>query len=225
MAEDTADQPSLYDQAGAQWQDAVDRIRETAKWTTVVFGAVGGLLAGTAPLTGLATLDWGRHGWLAVGFGLLALGGIGLVVGAASAVLLPRTVTLADLAGGREFKILRRAAEADPSLYLLPYAESIPEFSALWRCNMRSLRQFERLWREHHADPTATAHIDAAYAVVAERVNAMAPVARYLLMMGIFEQVRRRFSGLRLAIFAGGGTAAVGIAGFLATVGTAPAAA
>jgi hypothetical protein len=219
-----ADKPGkavrLYDDAAQQWRGAIDRIRETAKWIVVIFGAVGGLLAGTAPLSGASSLRWDGRGQIALAMAVVAFAGLGLTIGAASAVLLPRTVTLRALAEKPEFDKLRAEAERDPSLYLLPHAESIKGFFDSWYRDMRSLREFEPLRQRHERDAAATACIEAALWVVIQRVNATAPVAQFLLTMGMYDQVRRRFSRLRVAIFVGGALAAIGIAGYQVAAGT-----
>lgn len=81
-----------------QWRAAVDRYRETAKWAIGAFGAIGALLAGTAPLASIGGLDAERLPAVLAG-GTLGLFGVGSAIIATVAMLVPRTAYWHEIRG------------------------------------------------------------------------------------------------------------------------------
>lgn len=93
----------------AQWRSATTQVRDTIKYVVAGFAAVGAILVGTAPLTGIGTISglW----WIAALLGAIAaIGGVIVAVWKASDVLLPTVATLdvvEKAAGGTELARLR----------------------------------------------------------------------------------------------------------------------
>jgi hypothetical protein len=201
------------------WLDAVDRYRDVAKWLIAAFGAIGAVIAGTAPLSGIGNLKANRVDYVVAG-GMIALSGVAVVLAATVTILAPQTVYRHQLRAARQGPLRRR-------------------FTGLGR--------FENLLATHPADllPTGINTVDqldeaitnlvtagtamaaraalpadggeqaarkrAALAINAER-RRHENARRQLLDVARFEQAHTRFNRAVLAVLVGGVAAATGLA-------------
>jgi hypothetical protein len=116
------------------WVTATTEVRTTAKWIITVLAAVAGVVFGAGPVVSRPSMDAEDH-WvqlmLAGAAGAAGLIGIGILIWAASRVLVPVEMTLATLPSELVAKIA-----TDSSAYLPSGATSVEEF----RKNLRAYR-------------------------------------------------------------------------------------
>ena len=198
--------------------EANARLREVAKWFVTSATALGALLVGTSPLTGLSSLGWTSEIGAPLLWGGGTLGALGVVIFMTSRVLAPSTVDFADVATGREFTKFRKMVDKDPHTYLGAGSSSVADFSA------RRVREFTVLRNIDAtlADP-ATSNEDVAV-LDEERPTALANITR---TGWIVERLRstaenhllwRRFQVARITAGIGVAATAAGIVGFLVSV-------
>ena len=214
----TVDPPS--NPAQDPWANAVDAYRDVAKWLIASFGAIGAVVAGTAPLTGIGTVSSSRLGWLAAG-GATSLVGVTLVLASTIAVLIPDTVYGFELTA-REWGWWRRTfvglarfedlAARHPEYLLPPGIASFGDLSA-------AITNLQQLYATESARVAALPQGDPSLDQAQSRAASMAAqLAAYqqsvadLRMVARFEKARTRFNQSVVAILGGGIVTAVGIA-------------
>lgn len=88
----------VADDSAALWRTSSTQVRDTIKYVVAGFAAVGTLLVGTAPLSGIGKVSGGGW-WPALIGAALAIGGVIFAVWQASDVLLPSVSTLDEVRG------------------------------------------------------------------------------------------------------------------------------
>ncbi|MCU1454745.1 MAG: hypothetical protein JWN46_2891 [Acidimicrobiales bacterium] len=196
-------------------EKASDRIRDTAKWTAVSFGAVAAVLVGGLQLTGLKDLtgDARTHAQIAY---YVAVAGALLVILAAAVTQTAGRLQLQDLRGrlGLPFS-LRRALNKQKDLYA--GEESIDAFVAKV---VDAMSERTAAWKAWQADPNPTT--EKAYKEAIEEVETLMPGTNRLLEIARYEHLRRTWKASLFVVIAGGLAAAGGVAVFAAQVGDAP---
>jgi hypothetical protein len=103
---------------------AVDDLRSAAKWALAAAGTVGAVLISGGPLVAVGQVHGTRHALLAGAGLILALGGVGLAIWAASRVLAPRLTTPTTLRSKR-LRGLRRELETEPEQFFGTLATTV----------------------------------------------------------------------------------------------------
>jgi hypothetical protein len=196
-------------------------IRDTAKWLLAAFGAIATVLVAGVQFSGIATLaSPSREEALALG--AVGLVGLAWAITGVGQLLLPRSYTMAELAGapkGREAEI-RKALEARPEL-LGGYLTTAALAQALDDAT-KGYRTAEQAW-----DNAPEADRAAAEATVNERVgalNGVAAVTRYAGDWGSYWGLRLDFNHvLHQRILPGLAVGLVGFAGVLLLTAGSPA--
>lgn len=208
------DPASAATTSGAQqWADAVDTYRDVAKWLIAAFGAIGAVVAGTAPLSGIGNASSSRVGWLAAG-GAAALIGVTIVLASTIAVLIPQAVYRHELRARRRgwwrrtFVGLSRFEDlvaTSPQDLIPPEFESLDKFSdaITW---LRT--RYYDMARRSLTEPTAAT---AAASMKASLIRYQ-QVMDDLLMVARFERARTRFNQAAIAVMTGGIVTALGLA-------------
>lgn len=124
-----------------QFADAIQRIRETAKWLIAAFAAVGAALTASIPLTALGTAHGERLAIAIIG-AALALVGIVVAILTVARVLTPVSVTLPELD-----QLIGADVIADDSL-LLGVAPSLTALSQQYKENLKASQQAELKYHE-----------------------------------------------------------------------------
>lgn len=109
-----------------QYEDAVNRIRETAKWLIAAFAAVGAALAASIPLSKFGEAQGSRLDWAIAG-ALVAFAGIATAIFSVSRVLTPNYLSLA-----RMERLVAPNVLADDTL-LLATASTLPDLVTKFR--------------------------------------------------------------------------------------------
>jgi hypothetical protein len=202
------------------WIDAVDRYREVAKWLIAAFGAIGAVIAGTAPLAGVGNLRTDRVGYVVAG-GVTALSGVAIVLAGTVAVLAPRAVYRHQLRAARQGP-LRRAfvglghfenlLAAHPADLLPPGLATVDQLdqaiaNLTTACNVMAARAAA-------LPPNSAAraeHQQQAQALNALRIGYQNDLLT-LVYVARYEQARTRFNQTVVAVLAGGIATAAGLA-------------
>jgi len=203
----------------AAWGGATDKIREVVKWIATSFGALGALLIGTAPLSGLSKLDvvsW-RFAWVAV-FGLLALGGVAYVVWRATSLLTPSTVTMVDVESGAEFSALRAAIAAEPAAYLGTWGTDVTTFVTNRDKEYTLFAAVDHAIAQSPDSAELTALREARKGLIA-RIESMGRISARVLAAAGFHDLATRFAAARRWMFLAAAVTVVGITGFVLAVG------
>jgi hypothetical protein len=191
----------------------VDRYRDTAKWTVAAFGAIGTVIAGSAPFAALGRSSSGwRSGYLVAG-AVVALTGVTIVVVATVAVLVPRTVyrheVVASTRGwfARTFVGLARFESllAEHPGDLLPPGIETPDQLDQAVVNLR--RGATAAAVAATADPGAAP----AAANLASTLTLHEQAQRALLGVARYEMARTRFHQALVATLAGGIATGLGL--------------
>jgi hypothetical protein len=199
--------------------EANARLREVAKWFVTSAAALGALLVGTSPLTGLAALGWSGEIRAPLAWGAVALGALAVVIFTTSRVLAPSTVDFVDvIGGGGSFAAFRKAVDKDPYTYLGAGSSGVADFAARRAREFKVLRNIDAAL----ADPSTPD--DQVTALEQERPTALANITR---TGWIVERLRataenrllwQRFTLARVVAVIGAAVAAAGIVGFLVSV-------
>lgn len=118
--------PASGDPRVPQYEDAINRIRETAKWLIASFAAVGAALAASIPLSNFGEAQGSRLDWAIAG-ALIAFAGIAMAIFSVSRVLTPNYLSLA-----RMEKLVAPNVLADDTL-LLATAGTLPDLVTKFR--------------------------------------------------------------------------------------------
>lgn len=118
--------PASGDPRVPQYEVAVNRIRETAKWLIAAFAAVGAALAASIPLSNFGDAQGSRLGWAIAG-ALIAFAGVAMAIFSVSRVLTPNALSLA-----RMEKLVAPNVLADDTL-LLATASTLPDLVTKFR--------------------------------------------------------------------------------------------
>lgn len=199
------------------WRDAAKSIRETAKWLVTLFGGIGAVLVGTAPFTGAGDLS-GDDLITAIVFGLLALGGLTLVIWRVSDVLLPETTSLTETLTAGTLKDFRTQVSGDRWSYLGAWAETLQDFKTARDLEFATFLEVDQKLRDPSLSDNDRAVYNAELPGLTKRLQTMELATARLLAKATYHEVRTRFIRARRWLFVGGLAAAVGIFGFLTTV-------
>lgn len=217
--------------AGAdRWEAAVDRYRDVAKWLVAAFGAIGTVIAGTAPLAGLGSVEPDRLGFVVAGAGT-ALAGVAVVLAAAVSTLVPQAVYRHELRA-QEQGLLSRTfgglGRFEDLLARHPADVLPPGISSLERLGEANanLRFSATAMAAAAAGLASTdpARADRERAATAMRTALGTNEASLmdLLKVARFEKARTQFNQAVLAVLLGGIAAAVGLGLTLYGIGGEP---
>ena len=205
----------------AAWSGATDKIREVVKWIATSFGALGALLIGTAPLSGLGKLDlvsW-RFALVAI-FGIMALGGVAYIVWKATSLLTPSTVTMVDVEGEAGFSALRVEIAAEPAAYLGTWGTDIPTFVSNRDREFALFAAVDHQIAQSPDSAALTALREARRGLLA-RIESMGRISARVLAVAGFHDLATKFAAARRKMFWAAAVTVVGITGFVLAVGDA----
>lgn len=205
----------------AAWDAASSQLRETIKWLASALAALGALLVGTAPFTGLANLRWPLI-VAAASIAAGALAGVAHIINRLTDLLAPTPVTVRDLARDEEFADLRVAIQADPAGFLgsVGWSKDGHDLDTFLSTRQESLGAFQHLRNQARRHPTKEKREHAATAledVRREVVTALAVTDR-LLAAGRFHGLAHKFRERRAELWFMGSVVGVLIVAFLAFV-------
>lgn len=210
MAENEKEEPA----ASGGLEAAGARIRETAKWMAVTFGAVAGVLVGGLQLTSLKDVTGSSRSDALVGYAL-AVGGTLVVILAAAVTLTAGRRTLHDLAGtGGKHSLRKKLNEMED---LRAGWQSIAALVDEANAAISARTAAWKAWRQNETPQT-----EAAYKAAIERFSTMKPALDRLTEIASFEHIRRTWAWCRAFVVLGAIAAAVGVAIFAANVGGKP---
>lgn len=203
-----------------RWDDAIDCYRDVAKWLIAAFGAVGAVIAGTAPLAGIGDVGSDRIGFVVVG-GATALLGVAVVFAATIAVLVPRTVYRHELRARRHGLVSRtfvglggieNLLAENPDDLLPPGIGTIEELGqAITNLRLAATTVATEAARLGSEDPARAEYERAARAMFAAQTS-HEQALKDLLRVARYECARTRFNQAVLIVLAGGVAVAVGLA-------------
>jgi hypothetical protein len=185
---------------------AIDKIRDTARWLILAFAAIGAVLAGSAPLSNLGKLDlddWRL--WLAAGSAVLAFVAIAAAIWFAADVFSPVTRDLPTLVQDADVKAL---FNANPEV--LGDYTSLDEFKAAYEDAKRRRTEAGQKLRTNPNDQAAAADREAAR----KTLTTMAPAVRRIVDEGLLLAVRKKFKEARPYLYGGAFVAALAIVAF-----------
>lgn len=197
--------------AGTGLEAAADRIRETAKWLVVTFGAIAGVLVGGLQLTSLPDLSDDVRSDALFGYGLGVAGAL-LAVLAATIVMTAGRRTLDDLTGTGGSRTLREHLNEMTDLHggYTSIAELVQKITA-------ARKERTQAWEALQGAGDATkAAEQAKYDAAIERMGILTPLANRLLTVASFEHLRRTWVVCRVVIVASAALSAAGVAIFAA---------
>lgn len=183
---------------------AADRIRETAKWLTVAFAAIGAIMIAGSQLSSIGSLElWtSRFWWSVVGGALAAAGALAALVATAWALTAP-AITLRSLAE-RAPKGADNAVKDDTLLQGYQNPKDLADTYA------KALRKRKSTLDAHHAHLEDPALADKARAADA-RVVQLHGVGQGLVTVASYQQLSHRWKVAVRWIVGGGLAAAVGL--------------
>jgi hypothetical protein len=208
------------DEGGAdQWALATDRYRDVAKWLVAAFGAMGAVIAGTAPLSVFGHLGPDRGGYVAGG-AAAAVAGVSLVLVASVAVLVPRAVFGHQLVA-HERSWPRRALSSlgrfedllarHPQELLPARVASVGQLSqAIANLGRSSLALSQHAATLDENDPARGQAERAAQAMAATRARHQRALHELLSLAG-YLAARARFNQAMVVVMAGGLVTAAGV--------------
>lgn len=220
MAEGGGGALTLKDEVAA-WDSAGEKLREVTKWIAAAFGALGALLIGTAPLSGLGRMEFLSLPFvLAAAAGVLALGSVAYIVWTATAFLAPSTVTSEDVKHHADLEALRKQVEADATSYLGTWGPSVGHFFEALDAEYRLLAAAgEKVVTTR--DAAEKEQWRKAAKGLGARVEAMGKVSARLLAVARFHDLSKRFRTARTRMFRAAALTVLGISVFVVTVGSA----
>lgn len=186
------------------------RIRSTARWLTVTFGGVAAALLAGLQLTSLGSTS-GHARTLALKGYALGIFGVLLVMVAASVVMTAGRVTLRELAHPKWPRWLYKRLDERADLH--PDYASV---GALARDVEQATSAQAKALRDYNEEKNTTTERTLKDAVA--RMTTLLPLWDRLLDAARYERLQQCWKWARVAIFAGAGLAAVGIAIFAANV-------
>ncbi len=203
-----------------QWSEAVDRYRDVAKWLVVAFGAVGAVIAGTAPLAGIGDIAPGRLAYVIAG-GAIALAGVAGVFASTASVLVPRAVFAYQLRARREGPIRQtffglgrlESGLADHPGDFLPDGISDPDSlrSAIANLRLAAIRTAANAAAQSQS-PESRARNERAHQAVSGTLRSHERALDGLLRVARFERARTQFNRGIVVVVLGGMAAATGLA-------------
>lgn len=203
----------------APWTAASESLRSVVKWIAASFGALGALLIGTAPLSGLsnfAASEWQQ--WLpSIAFGAIALTAVAYIVWQATTLLTPSTITLPEVRTDKGFHTLRDIVAADPTAYLGLWGADIDTFMTNRQTEFRALSKIDEEIASLPDGDNRLQALQSARPLLLRRVAACGVVSARLLAIAAFHDLAQRFSRAKRRIFAAAAVVVVGVAGFVAT--------
>jgi hypothetical protein len=213
-----------------QVSQGIDRIRETAKWLTAAFGALGGALITSLQIKDLGGLSGHARTVALEGFAV-AIAGVLIALVATAYVLTAARVSLQDV---RRTKYLQKYIGSDHDL-LLGY-ESLEDVIDVYKNSARDrVRAYTESIREYYDQPDGRPSAlpeDAATELRNQREHDLAfaraqlefvnPVVHFVLGVAAFECIRRRWRRVAVpGIVVGVALAALGTGLFAIQVGAA----
>jgi hypothetical protein len=205
---------TIKDEVGA-WAGASDKLRDVVKWTATSFGALGALLIGTAPLSGLAKVEPTFWTFLLLAlFAALALGGVGFVIWKSTSLLAPSMVTLTDVRSDDRYAGVRTLVASEPQAFLGTWGSDVESFLANRAQEYRLLAAVDQMIvREpNQADVRSLRKLRDK---LVARVESLGRVSQRLLAVAQFSELSTSFNEARPKLFGGAAAVIFGIAGYL----------
>ena len=187
---------------------ASDRIRSTAQWVVVTFGAVAGVMLAGLQLTSLGETEGSDRTTAVVGYAL-AVGGIVVVILAAAITLTAGRVSTLNLKTGGGPMSLGTRLNAIPIL-----RSGFPSTDALVTAVNDALVARLAAWQAWRKDPSPQKK--EAYDAAIADATLLSPLADRLLDVASYEKLKRTWSICRFFIVVGVLVAAVGTGLFAA---------
>jgi hypothetical protein len=200
-----------------QWAMATDRYRDVAKWLVTAFGAMGAVIAGTAPLSVFGHISPSRGGYVAAG---AAVAGVSLVLVATVAVLVPRAVFAHQLVAhkrpwprralsslGRFQDLLARHPEELLPAGVASVGQLSQTIANLRRSSLALSQQAASLGENDPARGQAERAAQAMAATLARHQRAL----HELLSLARYLAARARFNQAMAVVLAGGLVTAAGV--------------
>jgi hypothetical protein len=187
------------------------RIRDTAKWLIVTFGAVGAAVIAGLQLTGLSDLSGDALHTANLGFGL-AIAGVVISIVAAAAVLSANRIVLNQLARDRGPFSLVDKLNKRADLYA-----GWDNVQQLVEKVNNSLAQRTGTWKDAQEHPNDAAK-QAAFEKARTEAEILVPISKRLTDVASYEHLRRIFLASCSVILVGVVLTAVGVAIFAAKV-------
>jgi len=204
----------------AAWTGSTDKLRDVVKWIAGSFGALGAVLIGTAPLSGLSKLEFGWGLILPFVFGAGALVAVGYVVWRSTSLLAPVGVTLSDVAVSPPFESLRELVAREPASFVGTWGRDVPSFVVNRETEYLALSALDA--QVNQGTLPNTAKVKAAREKLVRRIGSLGEVSARVLAAAGFYDLSRRFADAKRALFIAAGAVVVGIVGFIISVGAAP---
>lgn len=199
----------------AAWAGASDKLRDVVKWTATSFGALGALLIGTAPLSGLAKVEPTFWTFMLLAlFAALALGGVGFVIWKSTSLLAPSMVTLTDVRSDDRYAGVRTLVASEPQAFLGTWGSDVESFLANRAQEYRLLAAVDQMIvREpNQADVRSLRKLRDK---LVARVESLGRVSQRLLAVAQFSELSTSFNEARPKLFGGAAAVIFGIAGYL----------
>jgi hypothetical protein len=205
-----ATQVSAGQTAEERWFQGVDRLRDVTKWLITAFAATGGVLVGTAPLTGLGQVT---DRWPAVVFGAaVALGGIAWAIQHASEVLVPEYTTMRELQASQNLRSLREGLlSEEPTAFFGPWGKDLAEFRTRREQEWAVLEELETTLPQPDWNDEQRQALTLAQQAQRSQVAEIEEYARQLYALGTYFEVLERFRGARTQMLIGALLAAVAV--------------
>ncbi len=204
MSPESAD-PAPAPPVGPQRQ-AIDKIRETARWLILAFAAIGAAIAGSAPLSNLGKLqigDWRL--WVAAAAAAIGLLAIATAIWVTADVLAPVTTALPSLVADDD---LRAVFDANPEL-LRGHGYTLSEFKNEYDEARKAHIEAAKTLRSKPTKKAAAAEKSAR-----GKLLEMSPVVGRIVSEGLLVTVRRRFRRTQSFMFGGALVAGLAIVAF-----------
>jgi len=200
---------------------AADRLRESARWLVITFGAVAAVVFAGITVAGFGSVDIDTapaQFWTAVAAIVIALAGVATALLDTMSLAAASSVTIEELCAEPADKAMRkvhRALAKDP--ILAPWGMNVRRF-------VKEVREAAREYdvNQKHWATSPELHEEKAYADrAAERLTRLGNVQTIVLETASYLRLRHRFGAARWRIVGSLVLAAAGALGFVLATGTA----
>jgi hypothetical protein len=204
----------------AAWAGASDKLRDVVKWTATSFGALGALLVGTAPLSGVAKLQPTLQSYLlAAAFASLALAGVAYVIWKSTSLLAPSMVALTDVRSNSRYAGVRTLVASEPEAFLGTWGRDVETFLDNRAQEYRLLAEVDKMI-VREANEADVRKLRELRAKLIARVESLGRVSQRLLAVAQFSELSTSFNDARPKLFGGAAAVIVGTAGYLTVLAT-----
>jgi hypothetical protein len=169
------------------FEEAAERVRDTAKWILASFGAIGAALIVGIQFSDIGTLS-GPRVLVALGALVLAFAGIVVAVRAVSALLLPTSLTMTKLLDPASAAIVSRIEQSKELIH--PYAK-VADIETAFTKAFENVSRAKRAWREAPSDRSRR-HLEEA----TEELEGIRAAGRQALLWGRHFWIEEAFARL-----------------------------